>query len=237
MTSGRSDARHAPRGIALLGRFARYLAAWRRFRDATMVPCQSYIANLYLADRCLARVGTGAVVECGTWRGGMAGGLAAVGGAARDYHFFDSFAGLPPAGPEDGAYARRAQETRSAALYFDNNTASLDEFMAVIARACLPRERLHVHQGLFADTLPRAAVGAVAVLRLDGDWYASTLQCLEQFWDAVLPGGLILIDDYYAWEGCTKAVHAFLAKRGAREPVRQSRFGKVAYIMKRSAAG
>ena len=84
--------------------------------------------------------------------------------------------------------------------------------------------------------MPHVETGPVAVLRLDGDWYKSTMQCLDTFWDRVMPGGLVLIDDYYAWEGCTKAVHAFLAKRKAREAIRQSRLGKVAYIVRRSDA-
>jgi O-methyltransferase len=222
------------RGVGSALSFARHYGLWRRFRDATMVPRKAYLANLSLAARCLAEpaMKDGAVVECGTWRGGMAAGLASIGGPERDYHFFDSFAGLPPAGAEDGALAQAAQRTRSAALWHDNNTASLDEFLAVIAKAPVPPERIHVHKGWFADTLPRAQTGPVAVLRLDGDWYESTLQCLDKFWDSVMPGGLVLIDDYYAWEGCAKAVHEFLARRKARETIRQSRSGQVCFIVK-----
>jgi O-methyltransferase len=217
-------------------RFLRHWAVWHRFRPFTMVPKKAYLANLALAADCLAQpaMRNGAVVECGTWRGGMAAGLATIGGPARDYHFFDSFAGLPPATEEDGAAAQEAQRTKSGALWHGNNTASLDEFMAVIARTPVPPQRIHVHKGLFADTLPRAATGPVAVLRLDGDWYQSTMQCLDALWDRVMPGGLVLIDDYYAWEGCAKAVHAFLAKRMARETIRQSRRGKVCYLVRTS---
>lgn len=224
----------APRGLRLLPSVMRHHAIWRRYRHATMVPRDAYLANLYLAQRCLAQPGMaqGAVVECGTWRGGMAAGLATIGGRERDYHFFDSYAGLPPATLEDGAYAQRAMESGDG-LYFDRNTASLDEFLATLSQVGLPHARLNVHKGLFAETFPKAAVGAVAVLRLDADWYSSTLQCLEKFWDWLLPGALVLIDDYYAWEGCTKAVHAFLAARGATEPIRQTRLGKVAYILTR----
>lgn len=231
----RGSARARPRGLALAGRVLRYHATYRRFRHATMIGRDAYIANLYLADQCLAQpaMAGGCIIECGTWRGGMAAGLATIGGPARDYHFFDSFAGLPPATAEDGAYAREAQASRDGRLYFDNNTAALDEFMATLASLGLPAKRLHVHKGFFADTLPAVAVPPVAVLRLDADWYDSTLLCLEKFWDRLLPGALVLIDDYYAWEGCTKAVHVFLARRMAAEPIRQSRFGKVAYVVKR----
>ncbi|HXQ52715.1 MAG TPA: TylF/MycF/NovP-related O-methyltransferase [Stellaceae bacterium] len=228
-------ARRQMRGLGLAPRVLRYYAIWRRYRPFTMIGRDAYLANLYLADKCLAQpaMDGACVIECGTWRGGMAAGLATIGGTARDYHFFDSFAGLPPATAEDGEFARRAQQTRDGGLYFDNNTASRAEFMAAIAGAALPPERLHVHEGLFADTFASVEVPPVAVLRLDADWYSSTLQCLEKFWDRVLPRGLVLIDDYHDWEGCTKAVHAFLAARGASEPIRESRFGKVAYIVKR----
>jgi O-methyltransferase len=234
MGTASETAMRAPRGLRLVPSVLRHHAIWRRFRHATMVPRNAYLANLYLAQRCLAQPGmaAGAVVECGTWRGGMAAGLATIGGPERDYHFFDSYAGLPPATPEDGAYAQRAMHSGDG-LYFDKNTASLDEFMATLAPVGLPRGRLNVHKGLFAETFPRVTVGAVAVLRLDADWYSSTLQCLDKFWDRLLPGALVLIDDYYAWEGCTKAVHAFLAQRRASAPIRESRFGKVAYIVKR----
>ena len=63
---------------------------------------------------------------------------------------------------------------------------------------------------------------AIAVLRLDGDWYGSTMTCLEHLFDKVLPGGIVLMDDYYAWEGCSKAVHDFLSARSATEQIRSA---------------
>jgi hypothetical protein len=231
---GSRDRDGGARGLARLTNLVRYAAIHRRFRAATMIPRSAYVANLYLADRCLAQpaLAQGCVIECGTWRGGMAAGLATIGGPGRDYHFFDSYAGLPPATAEDGAYAVSAQAARDGRLYFDNNTASLEEFTATLGPVGLPPQRLHIHKGFFAESLNGVAVPAIALLRLDADWYESTLLCLEAFWDRLMPGALVLIDDYYAWEGCTKAVHVFLARRGAAEPIRQSRFGKVAYLRK-----
>ena len=223
-----------PRGLAALPRFLRYHRIHRKFRAFTMVDRAAYIANLYLADRALAdpALARGAIVECGTWRGGMAAGLATLGGPDRDYWFFDSFAGLPTVGPEDGEAARRWQADEKGASYLDNCRASREEFARVIAAARLPPQRLHVCAGFFEDTFPTVAAPPIAVLRLDADWYKSTLLCLEKFWDGLLPGALVLLDDYYAWEGCRKAVHAFLARRQAPEAIRQSRFGKVAHIVK-----
>lgn len=223
-----------PHKPTLLRNIWRYYSIYRRFRPATMLGRDTYIANLYLADRYLAEPGlaSGTIVECGTWRGGMAAGLALVGGPARDYYFFDSFEGLPPATVEDGEFAIRAQASRDGTIRFDNCTATLEEFMSVFAEVALPRERLHVYKGFFEATFPTFEAPQVAILRLDADWYRSTMLCLEKFWHRLLPGALVLIDDYYAWEGCRKAVHAFLARQGSTEAIQQSRFGKVAYLVK-----
>jgi hypothetical protein len=222
------------RGLAALPRFLLYRRTYRKFREFTMVERQAYIANLYLADRALANAAlhAGSIIECGTWKGGMAAGLAVLGGPDRDYWFFDSFEGLPPVGAEDGEDARRWQADKAGPSYLDNCRANREEFAYVIGQVGLPPDRVHICAGSFEDTFFTVAVGPVAILRLDADWYRSTLLCLEKFWDSLLPGALVLIDDYYAWEGCRKAVHAFLARRDAPEAIRQSRFSKVAYMVK-----
>jgi O-methyltransferase len=223
-----------PRGLALVPGILRYLAIYRRFRTATLLARDAYIANLYLIDWTLAdpRLSSGCIVECGTWRGGMAAGLATIGGAQHDYYFFDSFAGLPAAGDEDGAEAKRWQATRDGRPDHDNCFASRTEFDQTMNAVHIPAERIHVFEGLFEDSFRIAKVLPIAILRLDADWYSSTMLCLETFWERLLPRALVIIDDYYAWEGCRKAVHAFLARRQASEALRQSRYGKVVYLLK-----
>ena len=230
----RKSQRRKSRGLELLRRAGRYYAIYRRFRGRTLIGRDAYMTNLYLVDKHLANpaLADGAIVECGTWRGGMAAGMVLIGGPDRDYFFFDSFEGLPPATAEDGEYATWWQQHRDGTAYFDNCTASYDDFMATMAEVPLPRQRLHVHKGFFETTLPGVDMPPIAVLRLDADWYESTMLCLEHFWNRLLPGALVLIDDYYAWEGCRKATHAFLARHGATEAIQQSRFGKFAYIVK-----
>jgi O-methyltransferase len=63
--------------------------------------------------------------------------------------------------------------------------------------------------------------GGIALLRLDGDWYESTMACLDALYDRVVPGGLVIIDDYYTWDGCARAVHDFLSRRGVSARIRQ----------------
>ena len=67
-------------------------------------------------------------------------------------------------------------------------------------------------KGFFEDSLPKANIGKLAILRLDGDMYSSTIQVLEQLYDNVQIGGYIIIDDY-ALQGCKIAVNDFRQSR------------------------
>jgi hypothetical protein len=204
-----------------------------------MLGRNAYIANLAIADMALKDVALkgGAIIECGTWKGGMSAGLIEIGGLNRDYYFFDSFEGLPPAKEIDGEAALKWQDDKNADHYYDNCSASLEEFMAVINKTGIAEHRLNVFKGFFEKTLVDAPLPPVAILRLDGDWYDSTMECLLKFWDSVLPNGVIIIDDYFAWDGCARAIHDFLSTRNASERIQTYPYGGVAYIRKRSPAG
>ena len=89
-------------------------------------------------------------------------------------------------------------------------------------------------KGWFVDTLPEYRSGEpIALLRLDADWYESTMVCLENLFDRVIPGGLIIIDDYYIWDGCSRALHDFMSKRSALERIQS--FNGVCYLIKISS--
>jgi O-methyltransferase len=216
--------------------FARYQPLFQKYRPYTMVGRLRYLENLALAKVAVSNpaLQEGAIIECGTWRGGMAAGLIEVGGPTRKYCFFDSFEGLPPAEDIDGEAAKDYQENTSAPEYVDNCSATLAEFRSTIALTRCPSKNIEIVPGFFEQSLKAFNSPPVAVLRLDGDWYSSTMTCLAKFWEFVLPGGLILIDDYYHWDGCTKAVHEFLTIKKATERVRQGRIGGVAFIRKES---
>lgn len=184
-----------------------------------MIEERIFVGNLRLA-RLISKV-PGAVVECGVWKGGMCAGLAAVLGPEREYWLFDSFEGLPQAQQIDGAAAARWQADTTSKHYHDNCAAD-DRF----ARDAMQRAGIldaHFVKGWFSATLPSGfpADKQIALLRLDSDWYESTMQCLRSLFDKVTPGGLIVVDDYFVWEGCSKAVHAFLAENSRPEVIRE----------------
>jgi hypothetical protein len=197
-----------------------------------MVPKSVFIENLLIADYHIRKNGLrdGCYVECGTWAGGLSFAFLNLLYGIREWHFFDSFEGLPPAQPLDGELAINLQ--KSGELSHDNNVADYDTFKENLEISNPDGKPVFVHKGWFDETLPTFQSAApIAVLRLDGDWYDSTRTCLEHLFDKVQPGGLILIDDYYAWDGCSRAVHDFLSQRKATEKLQESK-SRVAYIIK-----
>ena len=202
-----------------------------KYRQNTMISYRGYLGNILAARK--ARAVDGCVVECGVWRGGMIAGIAELLGAARTYYLLDSFEGLPPATEVDGQTAIAWQKNTSGETYYDNCSAE-PEF-AINAMKRSGAKAVNIVKGFFADTIKTVELDEpVALLRLDGDWYESTMVCLENFFPKVAPGGIVIIDDYGVWDGCTKAVHDYLSAHKRPEAVRTNAFG-VSYLQKQFA--
>jgi O-methyltransferase len=200
----------ASRRVEWWARFARNRAKfskiYRKYAALTMLAEKAYIDNLELAER-VAKVG-GSIVECGVWRGGMMAGIADVLGGNRSYYLYDSFEGLPAPTALDGRKAIVYQESTDDPLYYDNCAASEDEARAAMARSAAVDYKLV--KGWFDQTLPDSPPAEpIALLRLDGDWYESTKCALDNLAPRVKLGGIVIVDDYYYWEGCTRAVNEY----------------------------
>jgi O-methyltransferase len=154
----------------------------------------------------------GDLVECGVWRGGasilMRAVLAAYGDEKRCVWLADSFAGVPP--PD-------------AANYKADKGIRLDRFSGVLAvpeaevkanfeRYGLLDDQVRFLPGWFKDTLHDAPIDRIAVLRLDGDLYESTIQALDALYPRLSPGGFCIIDDYHAIGACRQAVADYRAE-------------------------
>lgn len=211
----------------------RYLDIHNRYKDYSMVAANQrlFVENLLLME-FIGNNLNGDFVECGTWKGGMSCAMLEIGGGNRNYHFFDSFEGLPDAKEIDGHAAQEYQRNTESPLYHDNCRADYDEFINLIN--CVPGtgDLTYVYKGWFEDTLPDYPGNPIAVLRLDGDWYDSTLQCLEALYKHVVPGGIILLDDYDAWEGCAMATHDFLSRNNAVARLNRTPITHIAYLQK-----
>ena len=202
-----------------------------KYRSRTMISSRAYAENLSLLAIALKNesLKDADIVECGTWRGGMSAGMVEVGGFNRDYYFFDSFEGLPPVKEIDGKAAKAYEDSLST----PGCVASEEDFRQTMSMTGCPQEKIHTCKGFFENSFSGFSPPKIAALRLDCDWYDSVLICLKKFWDHILPGGLILIDDYHGWEGCSKAVHEFLASRVAPESIRTGPIGRVTFIIKK----
>lgn len=162
--------------------------------------------------RALADGVPGDLVETGVWRGGTAiflrGILAALGDPTRTVWVCDSFQGLPEATLEIDAPMQLHTYSQLA--------VGLDAVRANFERYDLLDDRVRFVEGWFKDTLPGVAeqLDAIAVLRLDGDLYESTMDALTALEPKVAPGGFVLIDDYGGIEACRQAVADYRASAG-----------------------
>ena len=67
-------------------------------------------------------------------------------------------------------------------------------------------------KGWFSETLPSAPINQLAILRLDGDLYSSTMDAWNALYSKISPGGYLIVDDYSSWASCKRAVDEFRAK-------------------------
>ena len=205
----------------------KYRRIYSRFKNYTMQLPDWYTANLELCDNFHHIAGN--VVECGVWKGGMSAGIASLLGDTRAYYLYDSFEGLPAAGDEDAVHG-----TLSSAKTWEGKLKAAEE-QASEAMKLSGAKRVHIVKGWFSETLPNYNGEPIAILRLDGDFYASVMDALRHLWRYVVSGGLIIFDDYYTWTGCTRAVHDFLSQNQINEPIQQYR-QTYAYMVKENVA-
>jgi len=189
--------------------------ALHKVRPLTMVPPESLSELACQVRAILARSIPGDFVECGVWRGGasflMAELLRQSGIGDRKVWLCDSFEGLPSPEEIDGPSALGRHASGSSRY---DELISLEEVQDSARRLELDSYTRFV-KGWFDQSLPlnRERIGPIAILRIDCDWHSSVSCCLEQLYDQVVAGGLIIVDDYFAYEGCAIAVHEFLGKR------------------------
>jgi O-methyltransferase len=162
----------------------------------------------------------GDVVECGVWRGGsmlaIAKTLIENGDTGRDLHLYDTFEGMSEPTEHDKRHDGKSAADMLAASDKSSGVwayASLEDVQATMAEAPYPAERIHYYKGKVEDTIPGDALpDQISILRLDTDWYESTRHELQHLWDRLVPGGVLLLDDYGWWDGAKRAVDEWLAE-------------------------
>ncbi len=160
----------------------------------------------------------GDLLEAGVWRGGasifMRAILKVYGITNRVVWVADSFKGLPA--PDIKKYpadkTSRFHEYSQLAVPFDEVQRNFQKYD-------LLDNQVRFLRGFFSETLPRAPIDELAVLRLDGDMYESTMDTLVNLYPKVSVGGYVIIDDYLSIPACQQAVNDFRVSHGIREEV------------------
>jgi hypothetical protein len=190
---------------------------WPGYAD-TMIGLKR-LDNIQFCVETVIREGIeGDLIETGVWRGGaciyMRAILAAYGIDERIVYVADSFEGLPEPDPEKFPADEGAKFHIHAFL-----AVSQKEVENNFRRFGLLDDQVVFLKGWFKDTLPGAPIDRLAVLRLDGDMYGSTMDALTNLYPKLSKGGFCIIDDY-ALPSCQKAVDDFRSENGIDSELR-----------------
>ena len=160
----------------------------------------------------------GDLAETGVWRGGtailMRAVLAATGDENRRVWAADSFEGLPA--PDLDSHPQDAGVDYTG---FPELAVGVRQVQDNFARYGMLDERVCFLPGWFRDTLPAAPINRLAVLRLDGDLYQSTIEALDALYPKLAPGGYCIVDDFGAIPACRQAVEDYRARHAITEPL------------------
>ena len=215
--------------------------AWTLCRNNTMISAK-FASHIYNAVRYLNRRRIdGDILEAGVWRGGASCVMACAqlqdesywpsgSRSARHFWLLDTFDGMygqsANDGPEVATGVQALAEGRMPDSIIDSrwveaskwNYAPENVVRLTMRMPGLSPSRVHLVKGPVETTLDSRHMGSsglppkLALVRLDTDWYASTLIELQALWPKLEPGGWLFVDDYFTWPGAKKAVDEWVAE-------------------------
>jgi O-methyltransferase len=155
----------------------------------------------------------GDILEAGVWRGGASIFINKIlqsrGATNRLVYVCDSFEGLPT--PQTERFDKDAGDTHHIKNAYLG--VSLEQVQKNFKDYETLTDNVVFLKGWFKDTLSNPRIEKLALLRMDGDMYSSTMDILNNLYHKVVPGGFIIIDDYGL--GCCKAaIHDWFGSRG-----------------------
>lgn len=152
----------------------------------------------------------GDFIECGVWRGGgcifMSGYVETYNMHDRHIYVADSFEGLPKPSLEHDQHLDLSKEK------YPQLAISLEMVKQNFINYDLLTNNIIFVKGWFKNTLKGLNTDQIALLRLDGDLFESTMDILLALYDRVVEGGIIIVDDF-ALKPCRKAIEEFFYQR------------------------
>jgi O-methyltransferase len=221
------DALEGPAQAHVVSRISpddREILAEVRARRLSMVSGERLLATVDAVRYVLHRDIPGALVECGVWRGGnvlaMIRALQQAGVDDREVFLYDTFEGMTSPGKVDvSQFEPPALDTwnhaqggeRPWGWAFSEEIYGLAFVQDVVLGSGYPPGRIHFVQGPVEHTIPATVPERIAVLRLDTDWYESTMHELRHLYPLIPNGGVFICDDYGHWEGACRAVDEYFS--------------------------
>ncbi|MGC9311902.1 MAG: TylF/MycF/NovP-related O-methyltransferase [Sediminispirochaetaceae bacterium] len=198
-----------------------FLSIWEKIRACTMISVERAF-SLYSAVKYIVQAEIpGDFTECGVWKGGAAMLIAFTLLAYRpkklpEIYLFDTFKGMTEPGDKDRiAWNRRpVREKWEEDLQGEKNNfgwwaVPREEVLKNMYSTGYPQNLVIAVEGDVLETVPREAPDQLALLRLDTDWYESTVHELRHLYPRLNTGGVLLIDDYGHFTGARQAVDEF----------------------------
>ena len=195
---------------------------FKLFQPYTMTSIERMFALFNAVHYVVKNKIEGDFVECGVWKGGSAMMMAAVlhhlGDTRRKIYLYDTYEGMSTPSEKDKDY--RGNDAKSLLEHSSKENqesvwcySSMDEVKSNMGKTKFPIDKVILVKGKVEDTIPaNLPEGGIALLRLDTDWYESTLHELNYLYPALVSKGVLIIDDYGHWQGSRKAVDEFFER-------------------------
>ena len=201
-----------------------------KYKNDTMVPkinaYHSFLAANYIGNNNIK----GCVVECGVYRGGLSMIMAEAiekysnNSFNRNYFLLDTFLGMPKPSTQDYKISFTINQSVEDAIQHTKKKylgslddvgksswclGEIEEVKKNINKSGIDIEKFILIQGMVEQTLRNNKIPDIAILRLDTDFYSSTITELKILYPKLVKGGVLIIDDYNVWNGATKATHEY----------------------------
>jgi len=165
----------------------------------------------------------GDFVETGVWRGGSSIVAKYMLGDSKTYYLFDTFSGMTEPSHFDYRIGQNSAEKtikkwNSMQSESGNKwvAASLQEVKINFTKFGLLDSKIKLIEGDIRLTLEisQNLPKAISILRIDTDFYDSTLISLKKLWPLLANGGVLILDDYAHWDGARRAVDEYFSANG-----------------------
>ena len=193
---------------------ASFMEIYSKVKDFTMVDTERCYALYQAVLHIIKNNIPGDFAECGVWKGGscmlVAYTLLQAGKTDRKIWLYDTFMGMSKPGVNDGP--EELEQWANKKLTEEKNEwclATVDEAKANMLKTGYPEGQLCFIKGKVEETIPGAKPNNICLLRLDTDWYESTRHELLHLYPLLQKGGVLIIDDYGAWQGARRATDEY----------------------------